>query len=176
MIIGLPASRIVEKRDDLTGGLIGDVQLVRAASGDRVPEAVAQLQPLPVLGVLDVARDGELLRILRDERIEVLLGDALETCAIAFPLRGCYALEQRPRDQHDPPHRRSACLIHLTDLTALRHLELLLQPLPVRVVVALEQVGFERELRRSDRKLRLEQEDQRVVEDTCGFSSASRPR
>ena len=50
-------ARLAHRRegDDLPGGLIGDVQLVSAASGDRVPEAVAQLEPLPVLGVLDAA-------------------------------------------------------------------------------------------------------------------------
>src|SRR4029453_17532107 len=68
--------------DDLTSGLIGDVQLIRAAAGDRVPEAVTEQQTLPVLGVFEIARDLELLRILGNQGVEILLGDALETRTI----------------------------------------------------------------------------------------------
>src|SRR5215510_16462450 len=42
--------------------------------------------------------------------------------------------------------------------------KLLLQPLPMRVVVAFEQLRFERELRRPDRQLRFEEKHQRVIE------------
>jgi hypothetical protein len=80
------------------------VEFVGASAGDGIPETVAGQQPLPVLGVFEIARNLELLWILRYQRVEILLGDALETRAIALALRNGHARQQRPdRQQHDGP-------------------------------------------------------------------------
>ena len=83
MISGVPgASRIVTNVADLAGGRIGDVEPVGALARHRIPEAVAQRQPLTVLGELDVRRHRQPLRILRHQRVEILVDEADQARAI----------------------------------------------------------------------------------------------
>ena len=82
--------------------LIGDVEFIGASSSPGVPEAVTEQQTLSVLRVFEIARKLELLRIFRRQRVEMLLGDALETRAVALPLRA--------RDRHgqkDVPYEQA---------------------------------------------------------------------
>ena len=62
--------------------------LVVADAARGLPEAVADLDHLVVLGVLDVLRQRQLRRIVRDDGGQVLIDEAFETRAIAIERDG----------------------------------------------------------------------------------------
>ena len=73
---------------DLADLRVGEDVLVVADTARSFPEAVADLQHLVVLAVLDVLRQRQLRRIVGDDGGQVLIDEAFETRAIAIGLNG----------------------------------------------------------------------------------------
>jgi hypothetical protein len=89
------------------------MNLVRPSTGNRVPQAVAESQPLTVLRELDGgAGQRELRRILGDQCVEVLLRDTRQAVAIArAALSGGNTTEKCPRQQNPQSSNTHTCFL-----------------------------------------------------------------
>ena len=68
----------------LAGDRIREIVVVAAAAGHRLPEAVADLHDLFLLGVLHVGRQRQAPRVVREQRRQVLIDETFEAGAIAI--------------------------------------------------------------------------------------------
>ena len=96
---------------DLLGRHVADEQAVASLRSHAAPEAVADLEPLAVLGEADVARHRQRAGVVVDERIHVAIDPALEAGAVASLGRGLGAMQRSQQQQaggrrnHYPSHR-----------------------------------------------------------------------
>src|SRR5581483_5878540 len=67
---------------DLSRFGVGHEESVRALGLGRAPEPVPRIEAHAVLGVFHARAHGERLRILRDQRVHVLIHEVFKTCAI----------------------------------------------------------------------------------------------
>jgi len=77
----------------LAGLGIGEIQLVGSERDSLAPHAIAQLQLLTIFGVAGVARKRELRRIVRGQRVQVLIDESFK----ARPVTGFGGPGRTPR-------------------------------------------------------------------------------
>ncbi len=92
---------------DLSGRDVSHEESVRPLARGGVPEAVAQLEPLTVLGVSHATCHGQLRRVVSHQGVHVLVDQALETRTVAPQTLGGQDTRQR-----DPARHTARQLLH----------------------------------------------------------------